>query len=177
MEVSAKLQDNALKRDQILMERQKLTGSILTILGALMSDVMNETEARLTNQLLFEQTKSRKAFLLRGTDKKYKKVLEGSTTDEFLFGKDLSERIKSTNAIHKIGSKIRSQKLLPLQPRGGLNARGPPARIQAPYAQAGPSNRGGRGRPRLYFRGRGQPFNPVVQNQPRFNPVNKDHVK
>lgn len=65
--------------------------------------------ARFIIEAMHGQTESRKAFILPGVDKHYQKILENAITDYFLFGKNLSERIKQAKAIHKIGSSMKTQ--------------------------------------------------------------------
>ncbi|XP_066587653.1 uncharacterized protein [Prorops nasuta] len=115
-ELASKLQESTLKRDEHMMERQKIASSALTIIGSLMSEITHETDgldkavvveklndtAKLLNQLMVEQINTRKAIVLPGIDKKYKSLLESAVTDKYLFGKDLTERIKTANVIEKV---------------------------------------------------------------------------
>ena len=77
--------------------------------------------AKLINQIIFGQTKSRKAFILPGVEKQRKVLLEKAETDEFLFGKGLLDRIKEAIAMEKVGQDMKypsgAKKTTPLQPK------------------------------------------------------------
>lgn len=97
--VVAILQEQALKRDQHIFERQKYLVSVLSILGSATNDVLEsvadneisqfelefieklDDPAKLVHHTIFDQTGSRKAFIYPGVDKKNKTLLEKSKTD------------------------------------------------------------------------------------------------
>lgn len=184
-EISTILPEYSAKRDSHMLERTQLAGAALAALGSAISDIIEEKEgidktdfveklndaAKLITHVMFSQTESRKAFILPGIDKTIKSLLEKSKTDEYLFGKNLSERIKQAQALAKVGENmknpVQNKKNLALQPKTGLNSRSLPPRRPA-LATAGYHNQPGMNRPRLFFKNKQHPFNPRVQNQPRF---------
>ncbi|XP_044581354.1 uncharacterized protein LOC123262926 [Cotesia glomerata] len=60
-------------------------------------------------ELMFQLEKARKTHVYQYVESKRKTVLEESVTDEFLFGKDLSKRIKDSSTVEKAGLTLKSQ--------------------------------------------------------------------
>lgn len=125
---------------------QDLCGASLSSLGKAVNMILNDKKAeidrkelltaltdsgRLICELYKQLTKTRKAFIYPGLDKKAKALLEKAETDEFLFGSTLSQRVKTAKSVEKVGLSLKSQateKKPPFRPRTGLNWRGPPAK-------------------------------------------------
>ncbi|XP_066582003.1 uncharacterized protein [Prorops nasuta] len=109
------LSESAIKRDQHFLQRQQLATSALAALGSAIKDIAEEEDgidiagfveklndaAKLMNHLAFEETESRKAFILPMVDNQCKSLLKESETDEFLFGRNLGTRIKEVKSIDK----------------------------------------------------------------------------
>lgn len=171
-EILTVLSESAQKRDAFLTEIQKVAGSILMALGAAIACLLNEQEsidklsfleylsdaAKLATSIFYKQNESRKAFILPGMTKQVKDLLSKTKSDTFLFGKGLSELIKESKALEKIGPKTVYPQRAGSRSQGySGNFRGPQGR--RPFQnQAGYSQSNIQGRPRLSFRSR-QPFN------------------
>lgn len=185
-EVAAFLSESAVKRDKYFTDRQALTasalaalGSVLNVLiatksngdGAVLIDKKEALEklkdvSMLLTHLMYTQTEARKYFILPGMEPNKKKILTNVETDEFLFGKNLNERIKEAKAIQKM-----TQDMKPLQPlkiAKAKNYNGQQAR-KPTSAWLGQSQRrkseNGRGR-----NFKNQPFNPKTQSSRRYKP-------
>ena len=76
------------------------------------------------------QLKARAAYILPGIGKTMRDVLEKTKTDEFLWGKNLSEKIKEARAMEKISKDWKakasgSSYKTPMKSNRALNWRGP----------------------------------------------------
>ena len=183
-EVSAFLLEAATKRDEYFVERQKLATSALAALGSAMNDVITDNEgvdkadfvqklndaAKLINHMIYCQTESRKSFILPGVEKLNKQILSSSKTDEFLFGKNLKDRINEAKSIQKVGQSMKQSMTVtkPLQSRNDLNWRSQ-ARRPAP-ARLGQGNQPVNQRPKIFFKNKQMPYNSRVQHQNRYKP-------
>ncbi|XP_047995331.1 uncharacterized protein LOC125238482 [Leguminivora glycinivorella] len=93
---------------------------------------------RLICDIHHRESLSRRYAILNILNKNVRDALKDTRCDEYLFGNDLSDHIKSSKAINKTGSDM---KFTPLRPayrppatqfqRGALNSRGAPPRIPA----------------------------------------------
>ncbi|XP_057327400.1 uncharacterized protein LOC130668903 [Microplitis mediator] len=123
-EVAASMQDAALKRDKFACEIQNVIGSAMLALGKGISMMLDEKEdgvdrmqllqylsdsGRLLAEAHHREAMTRRSFILPGMKKNIKEVLEKSKPDKFLFGEDLSEKIKSTKSIVKVAAEIKSK--------------------------------------------------------------------
>lgn len=190
-EIAAKMTESQLKRDDHMVKRQQLGGAALAALGSAMKVVseaddntiidkvehigkLNEA-AKLVNLFIFDETVSRKAFILPGVDKKYKTLLEKCRTEKFLFGENLSEKIKEMKEMDRIGENLKGQassqyrKPPPSYTKASLNFRGQQHK-KPPYAQPNGPSQSGQNRPKLSFKPKQQPFNHRAGNQARFKP-------
>lgn len=78
-------------------------------------------------------TKARKAYIYPSLDKKAKKYLETAESDEFLFGKELTQRLKSAKVVEKAGLSLKNPQTEKKAFRPpALNWRGPPAKMAGP---------------------------------------------
>lgn len=173
-EILLKLAKHSKTRDSHMAKRQRLAGAALTSLGAAMSTLLDETESidqvqimerlndvgKILTEIFHSQTKSRIAFILAGVDKETKTLLEDKQPEEFLFGKNLSERIKESKAMDKVASSLKKQskQILPLS-KSSLNHNS----LHSKWPSPGPSGQQNYHSRRLQFRNK-QPFNPRAQH-------------
>ncbi|XP_076667933.1 uncharacterized protein LOC143368760 [Andrena cerasifolii] len=94
---------------------------------------------KLMCELFIQLTTARKAFIYPGLDAKARKVLKASETGEFLFGSELSQRIKSAKSMEKLGLSLKAQptdKKPSFRATGALNFKGSPVTVRG-QSQAG----------------------------------------
>lgn len=175
-EIFAVLSESRKKRDEYLAETQRLIGSALVALGAAMSSLLNEQEsidklsllekindaAKLICEIHYRQTEFRKAVILARATERVKQFLSQTKSDTFLFGEDLSEKIKQFKALQK----LRPKNSCPQNGRdrgqghsGNSNCGDLQGRRLSEQNQAASSQSNNQDRPRLAFRSR-QPFSP-----------------
>ncbi|XP_066590898.1 uncharacterized protein [Prorops nasuta] len=171
-EIEASINETSKKRDRFFTADLELCGAGLVALGSDISMIFNSTveeintkelltrlvdSGRLMCELHSQLIKARKAFLYPCVDKKARPILEKTHHGEFLFGPDLSQKIKTVKAVEKLGLSIKqfsSEKKPTFQASSTLNWRGPPVRNRG---QAGRRNFGSqRGQGQLGTLGRQQ---------------------
>ncbi|XP_057326939.1 uncharacterized protein LOC130668594 [Microplitis mediator] len=118
------LHKSAVGRDKHLASNQNLCGLSLVSLGKALCAMFSDDEEPLEKddilellcdssnimcELIFQLEKARKTHVYQYVESKRKTVLEESVTDEFLFGKDLSKRIKDSSTVEKAGLTLKSQ--------------------------------------------------------------------
>ncbi|KAJ8683705.1 hypothetical protein QAD02_019497 [Eretmocerus hayati] len=119
-EVEGLLSESAVKRDGHFVEYQKLTAMSQTALGLAISALLpTDTIDRSTlleylfecgeilSELHFSLLDGRKSTIVPIINKELRPVLEKAKTDEFLFGKDLSEEIKKAKIVSKTGNDLK----------------------------------------------------------------------
>ncbi|XP_074114401.1 uncharacterized protein LOC141537359 isoform X1 [Cotesia typhae] len=171
---------SAVKRDKFITENQKSVGSALSAVGSALSMLLEEDESidklvfverlsdatKILSDLHFRLSESRKAFILPGMTKQSKDVISTTKTDEFLFGKNLSDKLKEARALDKLTQNMRYQqsKAGNQNPRQHLNGKSLPAK-RSFSNQAGFSSQANQSGPRLFFKSKQQFMNPRVQSQ------------
>lgn len=123
-EISEFLEVNALKRDEFLRQSHEVSANSIITTGSLAVILMdNDFEVnedlrihlismvseslQLQCHLFYEQTQSRRSFLLRSIrDLSFKVLLEKQEADEYLFGTDLASKIKSFKNVKNIAKEI-----------------------------------------------------------------------
>lgn len=118
------MQDVVLKKDKYASEIQKIIGSAMIALGMGISLMLNEKDEEVDRMQLLQylsvagkllaeahhrEAVTRKSFISPGIEKNINEVLEKCKLDKFLFGEDLSEKIKSMKSIEKIAAEIKSK--------------------------------------------------------------------
>ncbi|XP_022821717.1 uncharacterized protein LOC111353097 isoform X1 [Spodoptera litura] len=109
-ELSAAVSEPVKKRDMIIEYRQKNVAAALAAVGCGLESFMfyNKVEgikrfndaAKILCDLLHSETQSRRALIANVINKELKESLQGSP-DAFLFGEDLTERIKVAKAVQR----------------------------------------------------------------------------
>ncbi|XP_074098337.1 uncharacterized protein LOC141527015 [Cotesia typhae] len=118
------LHKSAVGRDKHLASNQNLCGLSLVSLGKALCAMFSDDEEPLEKddilellcdssnimcELMFQLEKACKTHVYQYVESKRKTVLEESVTDEFLFGKDLSKRIKDSSTVEKAGLTLKSK--------------------------------------------------------------------
>lgn len=153
-EIETIVNETIKRRDKYLAADQETCGASLSSLGEALNMIFNsDADGIVKNDLLkllldsgkllcdlFHQlTRARKAFIYSGLDKKAKLFLKEADTGEFLFGSELSQRIKTANTVEKMGLTLKSQttgKKLPFKAVNNLNWKRPPVKASM-QSQAG----------------------------------------
>lgn len=107
-----------------MTEIQNMVGSALSILGSTISSIYENKDksldlesllsqlcdtAKFLTEIIHKQSKSRKAFIEPGLARETKVILKDTKVDEFLFGKELTEKIREVKAINKLGENLKPQ--------------------------------------------------------------------
>ena len=126
--------------------------------------------ARILTQIIHKQSVSSKAFIEPGLTKETKAILKGTKIEEFLYGRDLTEKIKEAKALDKIGENLKIQQAAkPTPAKQNLKNRTPFAGRPS-AARMGYTPFGGRQRPKVFFKNKQQFVNHKAQTQPRQRP-------
>ncbi|KAK2577576.1 hypothetical protein KPH14_012787 [Odynerus spinipes] len=123
-EVAASMNESAIKRDKHFLTLQNTLGSAIAALGAGTTRIIMQKEGlnerikileylsdagKILTDFHHSLTLARKSFISPGLPKEIRDVLENVKTDTLLYGEKLSERIKESQSIEKIGQNIRPQ--------------------------------------------------------------------
>ncbi|XP_073946710.1 uncharacterized protein [Choristoneura fumiferana] len=155
-EVNAAINEACKNRDKTLANKQKELGLALTALGLAITELLKESPdnikimkllsdtGRILTDLHHGENITRKVLIAPLLDKNFSKMTEEVTRDEFLFGTNLSDRIKDKITIEKSSQQIKRPQPIPTKPapRQG-NWNGPPRA----YTQSKMMGRGGLRRP------------------------------
>ncbi|XP_012220159.2 uncharacterized protein [Linepithema humile] len=173
-EISAILFESAVKRDNFMVENQKLAGSALTAIGSALTLIMIEEEdidkllfvqrlneaAKLIMAIHFNETESRKAFIYPGINKQFKTTIKERKSDTFLFGENLADKIKESKSIASLTQNVKNQQFsrsLSQYSKKNLNAKS--LQVKRLFTnRAGYPNTQGHNRSRLTFRTK-EPYN------------------
>lgn len=128
--IAAILQESAVKRDNFMVENQKLAESALTTIGSALTMIMTDEDidklvlvqrlneaAKLIMSIYYNQTESRKAFIYPGIILQFRDILKNRKTDSFLFGSGLAEKIKESKNVQKLSQDVRNQPSLEATPK------------------------------------------------------------
>lgn len=163
-EVKAALPEAARKRDQIIETRQKQVSTVLSCLGMALQGCINGADhkeilekimnaSKLLCDTLHLDSKGRRSLILFCINKDMKESLLQTKPQEYLFGKDLSEQIKTAKSVQK---SVQDLKVPQKKPNvvirnvhtpvktnaRALNWRGPPRQGVRTQKPGGPSYRG-----------------------------------
>ncbi|KAL4718250.1 hypothetical protein ACJJTC_018249 [Scirpophaga incertulas] len=120
-EIAASLSSITIKRDQRLINRQNITGKLLTAISNTMTNVMKgninskiiieqlSDAAKLAAQTFYEDNSSRNFFALANTSLTIKNALRDSEPELYLFGTDCGEKIKSAQTIQRTGNILKNK--------------------------------------------------------------------
>lgn len=128
LEVRNAITETALHRDERLAVKQTQMSACLSALGKILNlslespDIQESKHAllqavgdaaRLTSDLFFEESQSRRILLGSHLNSKCKSVVNETPTDEWLFGANLGDRLKNAKSMEK--SALDLKKALPAQ--------------------------------------------------------------
>lgn len=172
-QISVTMKEYAVARDNHIMEVQKMASTALSVIGSLITTMYEGTDdldfesflthmsdvGKMMTGIIHKQSNTRKAFIEPGLSKETKTVLKESKIDEFLFGKDLSEKIKEARALNKLGEDLKNQPAHKANaPKSNLNNRTPFVR-RPTSTQMGYTPSGGRLKQKVFFKNRQQFIN------------------
>ncbi|KOB78982.1 ORF1p [Operophtera brumata] len=111
-EVKAALPESARKRDQVIESRQKQISTVLSCLGSALQGCVSGSDvkeilkkvnqaSRLISDTLYLDSRSRRSLVLFCINKDMKDSLQQTRPHEYLFGKNLSEQIKTAKSVQK----------------------------------------------------------------------------
>ncbi|KAI5642503.1 hypothetical protein NE865_05530 [Phthorimaea operculella] len=149
-EVGAALNDNGKKRDALIELRQKQMSTSLSCLGKALQLCIKSTmdnkldiikklndSSRLLCDAMYLDTRGRRTLVLSSINKNLKDSLLETEPNEFLFGDNLTDKIKTAKAVQKSGKELKTfsdekkQKKKPEpEKKKSLNWRGPPQTTQ-----------------------------------------------
>ncbi|KAI5638463.1 hypothetical protein NE865_08929 [Phthorimaea operculella] len=149
-EVGAALNDNGKKRDALIELRQKQMSTSLSCLGQALQLCIKSTmdnkldiikklndSSRLLCDAMYLDTRGRRTLVLSSINKNLKDSLLETEPNEFLFGDNLTDKIKTAKAVQKSGKELKTfsdekkQKKKPEpEKKKSLNWRGPPQTTQ-----------------------------------------------
>lgn len=150
LEIKAALLEINLKKDLYSQSKQSQLSSSLAAIGQVLNWALSSKNAvpqdilktlsdagRLICDSHYRESQSRRFAALNTLNKNIRDTVKNTKIDEHLFGSDLAEHIKSSKAIIKTGSEMKSTVVRPAykppeqQQRGTLNSRGVPPRVAA----------------------------------------------
>lgn len=119
-EIAASLSEVTQKRDSKIINRQKMIGKLMTCLGKSLTNILKgninskilveeiNDAAKIAADVYHDDSSLRKSYALAGASKVVREAIKSTKTDEFLFGKDCAEKIKSAQTIEKTGAQIKA---------------------------------------------------------------------
>ncbi|KAJ8727384.1 hypothetical protein PYW07_001503 [Mythimna separata] len=168
-EIIASVSDTIINRDKKIETEQNQLGMGLTILGEALSMLINDNNtnrlklisqlsdaARILTDLHYIQTKSRKNLIFPALDKKILEIVKEVERDDYLYGNNLSEKIKALQACQRTGQSIKKPTAFTTTRQGNLS--GPPR-----YNQQRTNLRPGHKKPQSSFQTR--KYQPQQNNQ------------
>lgn len=152
LEIKAALLEINLKKDLYSQSKQSQLSSSLAAIGQVLNWALSSKNAvpqdilktlsdagRLICDSHYRESQSRRFAALNTLNKNIRDTVKNTKIDEHLFGSDLAEHLKSSKAIIRTGSEMKSTVVRPAykppvtvqQQRGTLNSRGVPPRVAA----------------------------------------------
>lgn len=146
LEIEASVKEATLKRDKFFVADLDLCGASLAALGSSISMIFNGStqeidtkdllsklidSGKLMCELHNQLVKARKAFIYPCIDKSARQILEKTKHGEYLFGPELSQKVKCAKAVEKLGLTLKqatTEKKPSFNASTSLNWRGLPAR-------------------------------------------------
>lgn len=140
-ELKATLPAQTVKRDGHFVANQNITGSLIVATGLVLQTLLTDGEevdkydlieklsdsVKMIAQLHRNFSTSRRAFISPTMDKDVRATLDESKSDTLLYGEKLADRVKSAQALVKLGEALKP-KPPPKQIGKSLNWKAPPPR-------------------------------------------------
>lgn len=107
------------KRDERIVEKQKKITAALRASGSAINYILSHETidpkmvaflsdiGSILADLQHDENNIRKSLIMSGLNPTFKETLKGATPDQFLFGKDLEERVKLRELIERSSKKLR----------------------------------------------------------------------
>ncbi|XP_011875731.1 PREDICTED: uncharacterized protein LOC105566387 [Vollenhovia emeryi] len=143
-EIAAMSPEVLVQRDQKFITLQNTVGSALVALGSAISSLLVDEEidklellrrlcdsGKLLTQVHRGLSTTRRAFVSPGLNKQVRDALEGINPDKFLYGSNLSEKVKEVRVMSKIGQELRPPPKKQTIQRSG-NSKGPFVKFKKP---------------------------------------------
>ncbi|XP_048486640.1 uncharacterized protein LOC125488559 [Plutella xylostella] len=157
------------QRDKHMMSKQNQLGKALSVLGGALTAVLKKNPnisdvvrilndcGKLIADSHYMETYTRRSMVIPLLDKSLVEPFKERKRDQFLFGDNLMDIVKTSNTMKKTGTMIQSQNT---PTTSGLNFQGPPLRGRQRYYQSTPYTRTGvqRGQHMNSGRRRGHPL-------------------
>lgn len=139
-EVKVSVTETSQKRDERIIEKQKKITACLALMGSAIVDIIKDIKvdkeklslikkiseaSRLLADLQKDETVTRRKVILAVINSSQKEVLETSTTDEWLFGQKLGDRLKAAKSIERSSKDL---KVKPKNMKRPKNFKAPPRR-------------------------------------------------
>lgn len=153
LEVKAALESTIVKRDDRIVEKQEKVAASLAGVGKVIELLIkaNPTDkkqyleplngvAKLLADLQHDETSIRKSLILKNIKAPFRDTLKGLSSDEWLFGKELSEKIKAAKVLQQSSKDLKQPAKPSLdQEKHSKNSRGPPHQSHRPntYSKGG----------------------------------------
>ncbi|CAK1583168.1 unnamed protein product [Parnassius mnemosyne] len=130
-EIKASLSEILIKRDKRLVNRQNMTGKIMTGIGLVLTNIIKgnintrdiveqlSDTAKIAAEIFYEDSAARRYFALSGATIVLKEALKNAKTDELLFGKDCPENIKTAQTVQRTGAQIKAVEKKKTVPKKG----------------------------------------------------------
>lgn len=141
-EVKGAATEAALRRDDRLVEKQNQITACLSAVGKILTSLLEKSgqgvedrhlielagdTGRLLADMHFSESESRRILVGASLNKKFKGAMGDAPPDEWLFGSDLGERLKTAKSLERSTLELKGEKLptLSTKPKGNLNFKRP----------------------------------------------------
>lgn len=115
--------------------------------------------------IIYKQTQTRKAFIEPGLSKEAKAILKDTKFDDFLYGKELTEKLKDAKAMIKLAETLKPTQQKPASPpKQNLNQK-PPFVKRSNRMRSTSSE--GQAKQKVFFKGKQQFINQNAQQFPQ----------
>ncbi|XP_071578073.1 uncharacterized protein [Temnothorax nylanderi] len=141
-EIAAMSAATLIQRDQKFVATQNMVGSALVALGSAIFSLLVDEEidklellrrlcdsGKLMTQIHRGLSTARRAFVSSSLNKQIRDALESTNPDKFLYGSNLSEKVKEVKTMTKIGLDLKPLPVKQNKP-GTLNSKGPFVRFK-----------------------------------------------
>lgn len=120
-EAKAALTDAFIKRDASMLSRQKHLSVAIAALTQTLDKMVSRKDSQTSDFLKpisdacrvlcdmhYYETETRKKFVISSTNSGLKDALSNSVTDKFLFGENMSEKLKTAKTVQRSGEELKS---------------------------------------------------------------------
>lgn len=145
-EVMAVLPETVIKRDERIAAKQVKLAACIAAVGKMFLGVLNGSQERLallerlsdTGRLLadflHEESVVRRSLVLANIGSSFKEILNASTADDFLFGRQLDGKVKAAKVLESTSRELGVMRT-DSSAKGPKNSKFPPRRVSGSYRQ------------------------------------------